>query len=63
METISIVYLVAITFGVILAILWCCLPFAIFGTQPKIDKLIAEAQIANALLTEIAESLKPLRKK
>lgn len=44
---------VAVIFLIVLAIVWTLLPFAVFGTKPKLDRMIAELQKANAQLAEI----------
>jgi hypothetical protein len=54
----SVLYGIAVTFLLILAILWFCLPFAVFGTQPRLDELITQAKETNRLLTEIREEMK-----
>ena len=36
-----------IILGVILAILWICLPFAIFGIKDKLDQIIQELKKIN----------------
>jgi uncharacterized membrane protein len=41
--------------GFLLAVLWFFLPFAVFGTKPKIDAAIAEARRANEQLQAIAQ--------
>ncbi len=53
MEAGGALYIVGVLFLFVLAVLWFFLPFAIFGTQPKLDKMLAETQKTNALLTEI----------
>jgi hypothetical protein len=55
----GILYVIGMIFLFILAILWVFLPFAIFGTQPKIDKLLVEAKSANRHLADIREELVP----
>lgn len=47
-----------VVLGIVLLILWCCLPFAVFGMKPKIDYLIAQTKATNALLTEVRDILK-----
>ena len=37
-------------FGIILAIAWIVLPFALIGTKPILRELLAEAKKTNALL-------------
>lgn len=43
-------YLAMWILGVIVAICWIILPFAIIGTKPLLRQLIAEQQRTNALL-------------
>lgn len=57
MYELGVLWLVIILFAIVLAILWICLPFAVFGTKPKIDELIAEMKANNALLQEISAQL------
>ncbi len=40
-----IVILVAAIFVIFLAVLWCILPFAIFGTKPRLDRLIRVLEV------------------
>jgi hypothetical protein len=37
-------------FALVLGVLWFLLPFAVFGTKARLDKIIAELQIVNANL-------------
>ena len=53
--------LVVAVFLFILAILWFCLPFAIFGTKEKLDVLIREVKNASAKLDETNEELEKIR--
>jgi hypothetical protein len=39
-------------FGVVLAIAWIVLPFAMIGTKPLLRELIAEMRRTNALLEQ-----------
>lgn len=41
--------------GLVMAVLWICLPFAVFGSKALIREAIGEARKANALLQQIAE--------
>jgi hypothetical protein len=50
-ETLVVLYLV----GLVLAILWICLPFAVFGTKPKLDRIISEATTTNQHLAKLVE--------
>ena len=47
-------------FLLMLIILWCLLPFAVFGVKAKIDRAIFEAQKANKQLAEISNRLDAL---
>jgi hypothetical protein len=52
--------LVVFLFLVILGILWfLCLPFAIFGTKSRLDRLIAEQRRTNELLARMAGVVSP----
>jgi hypothetical protein len=42
------------------AVLWILLPFAVFGTKPKLDLIIAEARQTNALLKSLADQQRVL---
>jgi hypothetical protein len=57
MQTYGILYLIGTIFLIVLAVLWFFLPFAVFGTQPKLDKVLAEAKRTNELLEAILASL------
>ena len=46
------VWLAIVAFGIILAILWIVLPFALFGTKPLLRELIVEVRRTNALLEQ-----------
>jgi hypothetical protein len=41
-----------IIFGIVLAIAWIILPFALIGTKPLLRELLAEAKRTNALLEQ-----------
>lgn len=41
--------------GLVISILWICMPFAIFGTKPILRELLAEQRKTNKLLAEAAE--------
>jgi hypothetical protein len=45
----SIIFL----FGLVLAILWILVPFAIFGIKGRLDRLISEQKRANDLMAEV----------
>lgn len=53
----STLTLIGIVFLVVLAILWFLLPFAIFGTKPKLDELLQETKRANDLLCKISSDI------
>lgn len=57
-NTIGWLYFVAIIFLFVLVVLWFLMPFAVFGTKPKLDVLIAEQRETNAKLAAIAELLR-----
>ncbi len=38
---------------IVVAILWILMPFAVFGTKPKLDEAIAELKKTNAKLDEL----------
>lgn len=59
MDEARILYIIAIGFLVVLALSWFLLPFAVFGTKPKIDRLIQEAKATNEILCDIRDLLKP----
>ena len=48
--TFGVLWLVAFVFGVILAVCWIILPFALIGTKPLLRQLIAEMKRTNELL-------------
>ena len=50
-------YLVVVLFLVFLAILWFILPFAIFGTKPKLDAVLHELKKSNAQLEALPERI------
>ena len=51
--------LVIILAGLVVTVLWICMPFAIFGTKPILRELLAEQKRTNELLVEAAERAKP----
>ena len=51
-------YVVAVLFLLFLAILWICLPFAVFGTKDRLDKLISETKKTNSKLEKLAEAIR-----
>ena len=46
------VWVALVIFGLVLAIAWIILPFALIGTKPLLRQLIAEVQRTNALLQQ-----------
>ena len=46
----GILWLIVVVFGIVLAIAWIILPFALIGTKPLLRELIAETKRTNALL-------------
>ena len=46
--------LVILLAGLVVTVLWICMPFAIFGTKPLLRELLAEQQRTNRLLEEAA---------
>ena len=48
----TVFWLVLYVFGLILAIAWIILPFALIGTKPLLRQLIAEVQRTNVLLEQ-----------
>jgi hypothetical protein len=47
---------ILILFGIVLAIAWTLLPFAMFGMKPLLRQLIAETKRTNALLESAARA-------
>jgi hypothetical protein len=47
-------WLVLFAFLFVLAVLWFLLPFAVFGSKPRLDKMIAELQTLNKTMKEIS---------
>ena len=44
--------LIVFLFAFVLGVLWFLLPFAVFGTKARLDKIIAELQTLNTNLTK-----------
>jgi len=61
MATFGVLYLLLTVFGVILAICWLVLPFALIGTKPLLRELIGEMKETNRLLGERLPNLRPPR--
>lgn len=60
MESASAIYVIGVIILLVLAVLWFFLPFAVFGIQPKMEKVLAEAKRTNEQLEAIRASLKML---
>lgn len=43
-------YIALVLFGILVAVLWIALPFAIFGTKGLLKQLLSEQRKTNALL-------------
>lgn len=50
--------LVLFVFLFVLVLLWFLLPFALFGTKPRLDRLIELAEQNNVLLKELVAELR-----
>ncbi len=61
MATFGVLYLTLVTFGIVLAICWIVLPFALFGTKPLLRQLMAEVRRNNELLDQRLPALRPPR--
>jgi hypothetical protein len=60
MSDVASVMIVVWLVGIFVAILWILLPFAVFGTKPKLDLIIAEARQTNALLKAFGDQQRVL---
>jgi|GEM_PF-1276259 len=49
------VWLVLFCFLFILAVLWFLLPFAVFGSKSRLDKIIGELQTLNKTMQEVVK--------
>jgi hypothetical protein len=49
----QILIMIATVTLVVLAILWCALPFAVFGTKPLLQELIDVTKEQNELLAQL----------
>lgn len=58
----AILMLFAGIFGLVLAVLWALVPFAVFGLKPKLDVLIGEQRRTNALLEQLLHETQSQRK-
>jgi hypothetical protein len=43
----------AYLFAIVLLVLWCVLPFAVFGIKGRLDKLLEEQRRTNELLAQL----------
>ena len=59
MATFGILYLLLVIFGIVLAVCWIILPFALIGTKPLLRELIAEMRRNNQLLDQRLPALRP----
>lgn len=53
--------LALIFFVLVISIVWCFLPFAIFGTKPRLEKIIEENERTNVWMQELTVEIKLLR--
>jgi len=49
---------ITVLFLVVLAILWFCLPFAIFGTKPLIEESIREQKALRKAIEDLHATIK-----
>lgn len=52
-------WLALVVFGLILAIAWIILPFALIGTKPLLRRILDEQIRMNALLASLAAARRP----
>lgn len=58
MEAIGALYIVlGAVFLLVLAVLWACMPFAIFGTKDKLQTLIEETRANTAAIKALHETI------
>jgi hypothetical protein len=55
----GLVWLALVIFGLILAIAWIILPFALIGTKPLLRRILDEQIRMNALLASLAAARRP----
>jgi len=55
----GLVWLGLVIFGLILAIAWIILPFALIGTKPLLRRILDEQIRMNALLASLAAARRP----
>jgi len=58
METSPTLYALLIIFLLILAVLWCLLPFAVFGIKGKLDRAIKLADEMNLRMASIERAIR-----
>lgn len=51
---------VFVLFGVLMAILWIILPFAVFGIKPKLDALLTDLRQTNVHLKSMSDQQRVL---
>ena len=56
-DDLNFLILIVVLFLLVLTVLWVILPFAIFGTKPRIDQGNKLAHDTNYLLSEIGKEL------
>lgn len=54
-DAVIVVSLVLWLLGLVLAVLWICLPFAVFGLKALVVQAIGGAEKANTLLRQLCE--------
>lgn len=63
MEAIGGFAIVIWLFLIVLAVLWICMPFALFGTKPILRQILAEQKKTNALLQAQADRAREIRER
>lgn len=58
-EGLGAIYLVLVLVGFVLAVLWICLPFAVFGIKDLARVLIEEQRKTNDLLQKLLSQKQP----
>lgn len=56
-QEMALVYVVATLVGVLLAIVWLCLPFAVFGVKPLLRELLQVQREQQRALDDIRRAL------
>lgn len=54
MEVLGGFYLAMVALAVIVLVLWICLPFAVFGVKPLLQRQVDLLEEQNALLKQLA---------